>query len=262
MHRTIHRIRAFGLSTYVSKKLHGFSPVLHRRLLGSSRNAFVRTAYGVDMASNWNDATFRMCVFGSHGTTLADLIEGQTRPFRFVDVGANQGLFSLLAANHPLCVGVTAFEPVPDTFQLLRRNVEHAGLAHQIECVQAAISAQTGEAQISMTDGHSGGASLSGRQRVGATGTTIKTLAASDLERYIPDDAELFIKIDVEGFEDVVVPELLQLSSAPQISSIFVEIDLNWVDFEPISASFRANGLTEFQRFGGDRHFDVLVKRP
>ena len=59
----------------------------------------------------------------------------------FVDVGANIGYFSVLAAS---VVGddgaVFAFEPDPDNFRLLRRNVALNGQQASIVAVQAALA--------------------------------------------------------------------------------------------------------------------------
>ena len=72
------------------------SPVLAARGDGP-----VRSAYGVLMVPNWQDTTFRYCIFGTYGRDLADLLLEQREAFVFVDIGANQGLYSLIAAQNP-----------------------------------------------------------------------------------------------------------------------------------------------------------------
>lgn len=262
MKTSSHRLGAFGLSTYLGKKLYDLSPALYRRLLGSGRSGFVRTAYGVEMASNWEDATFRMCVFGGHGRALADLLKGLNRPFTFLDVGANQGLFTLLAVQNPFCEEAIAFEPVPETFGLLAHNAAHSPMSNRIRCVQAAISSETGTATISLSDGHSGAASLTDRKLGNGRTLTIDTLSAHDIDRLLSGQSDLVIKVDVEGFEWVVIPEVLKLASAPRISHLFFEVDLAWVDVKALSVALRAAGLTKFSRHGGKNHFDMLATRP
>src|SRR5260221_10724280 len=62
-----------------------------------------------------------------------------------VDIGANVGAFSILAAS---IVGprgrVLAFEPINKTFERLRKNVALNGLKN-VECHRAAIDSQEGE---------------------------------------------------------------------------------------------------------------------
>lgn len=231
-------------------------------MVPSDRSGFVRTAYGVRMRENWEDATFRMCVFGGQGRALSDLLQGLDRPFSFLDIGANQGLFSLLAVNNPNCIKAIAFEPVPETFDLLALNVKQSPRADRIHCEKAAVSSETGTAEIRLSEGHSGAASLSDRDLGQGRTLTIETMSANDIERLVPGQSDLVIKVDVEGFEAVVIPEVLRLPSAPRISHLFFEVDLEWIDLECISAALREAGLTEQTRHGGRNHFDILATRP
>src|SRR5262249_6802707 len=57
---------------------------------------FVTSSYGVRMKANWNDRTFQYCYFGTYGRTLANFLRRYERPFVFLDIGSNQGLYSLL----------------------------------------------------------------------------------------------------------------------------------------------------------------------
>src|SRR5205823_7308037 len=51
------------------------------------------------------------------------LLNVLSRAELFIDVGAHYGFYTLLAArNHPQ-LRILAFEPVPQTFEVLRRNV-------------------------------------------------------------------------------------------------------------------------------------------
>ncbi len=83
-----------------------------------------RTPYGVLMRSNWGDFTFELCYNGSYGTTLSDFLTAQRAPFIFLDIGANQGLYSLIAAANPQCAQAYAFEPVAATLTILRDNIQ------------------------------------------------------------------------------------------------------------------------------------------
>ncbi len=258
--RSLQHIRAFGLKTYIAKKVFGISPAIYHKVFHPQTSEFIQTAYGVDLAANWDDGTFQMCVFGQHGRNLADLLARQTDPFVFLDIGANQGLFTLLATRNPACVHCIAFEPVTDTFELLTRNVKHSPNADRIMCIQAAVSSESGTAQITMNDGHSGSASLSSQK--GNTGTTseIKTVSSTEIEALLPKEANLFVKIDVEGFEGIVIPEVLKLPSASRISHLFSEIDRRWVDFDAISSALADVGLSK-QQAEKTQHFDLLAER-
>jgi FkbM family methyltransferase len=59
-----------------------------------------------------------------------------------LDVGANIGLFTLFAkARNPRAV-VHAFEPIPETFAVLKRNVELHGLAADVRLHRSAVGAR------------------------------------------------------------------------------------------------------------------------
>jgi FkbM family methyltransferase len=60
-----------------------------------------------------------------------------------VDAGANIGLFSLLAARANPTARIFAFEPAPEVFAALQRNVGLNG-ASRVVCVRAALGDETG----------------------------------------------------------------------------------------------------------------------
>ncbi|MGO4909314.1 FkbM family methyltransferase [Pseudorhodobacter sp. W20_MBD10_FR17] len=260
MRKTIDRISAFGLGNYLEKKLYNVSPWLYHRLISNSAG-FVRTAYGVEMWENWDDSTFRMCCFGSHGRQLSDIVANLKIPFQFVDVGANQGLFSLLAARNQNCTKVIAFEPVPRTFSLLDANINHNCAQGKIEPVLAAISGKSGMQAIAVPMGHSGGASIAARFDRAADHFEIRTLSAPDLTVLLSGADDLFVKIDVEGHEAVVLEQLLQMEASQRISYVYCEIDVRWVDYEQIATLLKNAGLNRISKLGSGNHFDILATR-
>ena len=60
-----------------------------------------------------------------------------------IDIGANQGVFSLYAASQGACV--YAVEPCNENFELLCRNISRNNLDHCVFPVQAAVAASPGE---------------------------------------------------------------------------------------------------------------------
>lgn len=62
---------------------------------------------------------------GHHSTHIADFLASYLRPeMTFADVGANIGEMTLIAAKRLVKGKVLAFEPMPETFAQLARNVE------------------------------------------------------------------------------------------------------------------------------------------
>ena len=124
-----------------------------------------------------------------------------------VDVGANVGIYSLVAkaANPPATV--CAFEPVPRFFQRLVANCERNAL--DVRCFEYALSDRDGEATLwDLAADHHYHASLSRADLVAHSGlverrVAVRTLAAVFAEENI--DAADLLKIDVEGWEPEVI---------------------------------------------------------
>jgi hypothetical protein len=84
-----------------------------RRGESTSALTFIRSVCGPDLLDTPGDQTFALCARGYASSFVDDVIRSYDREFLFLDIGANLGLFSLLADCHPLCRRVLAFEPLP-----------------------------------------------------------------------------------------------------------------------------------------------------
>jgi len=221
----------------------------------------VQSRYGVAMAANWRDRTFRYCIYATYGRTLSDYLAGLKRDFVFLDIGSNQGLYALLAGRNTSCRQVLAFEPVDRTFRFLSRNIELNGLQALVTPLKLAIAAQTGTATIAVNDRHSGTATLAGRGDVGAGAEVIETIDAAALDKLIPPALPIVVKLDVEGFEPLVLAELAKSRHSSRIMAIFYEVDTRWSDPAAMEATLREAGFSGFDKFGRGHHYDVLATR-
>jgi FkbM family methyltransferase len=128
-----------------------------------------------------------------------------------VDIGANIGYYTLLAAR---LVGekgkVFAFEPSPDNFALLKRNVEANGYKN-IVLVPKAVSDRKATARLRIDRASSGGHSLSAFRDT-KDFVDVETIS---LDRYFANGVEHIdvLKIDAEGAEMAILngmPRLLE----------------------------------------------------
>ncbi|MGO9356859.1 MAG: FkbM family methyltransferase [Xanthobacteraceae bacterium] len=243
------------------QKIRSALQACERALFRAIGAEFVRSRYGVKLKADWDDATFNFCYFGSYGPALADFLESIAYDFVFVDIGANVGLYSLLAASNAKCASVVAFEPVARTFALLQQNIAANGLERRILPIQAAVSDASGFAEIKKLPAHSGVASLADvswrteRERV-------RTVDVSELDTAVPDRGRLVVKIDVEGHEEVVMAELARSRHFDRITAIFYEVSEDWTDPARVRAILERGGFRHFTRHG-DREcqYDVLALR-
>ena len=136
----------------------------------------------------------------SQGVWEADvmkLLRATLRPGDvFVDVGANVGFHSVLAAQLVGPAGqVVAIEPAPWTLELLRANVWRSGA--NVTIVPVAASDTPGTVRLEFDLGHRSGARFAeGR------GAEVRAARLDDL---LPDTACSVLKIDVEGAEPLVL---------------------------------------------------------
>lgn len=224
--------------------------------------AAFQTRYGVRMTGNWQDRTFRYCMFATYGHDLADILKNHGQDYQFVDIGANQGLYSLLAGLNQRCRRIIAFEPVPATFALLQTNIAINALEARVNLHQLAIAAEAGHADIKVSTAHSGTASLAGQSSYHASETIrIQTINAPMLDAILASEWPSIVKVDVEGLEHEVIAELARSDSFSTVIGLFYEIDERWSDPMAIETLLRDAGFTGFRKFGRGHHYDVYATR-
>jgi FkbM family methyltransferase len=131
-----------------------------------------------------------------HEAILAPLREGDV----FLDVGANVGYYTVLAARRVGAAGrVMAFEATPTTAAQLRRNIQANGLEN-VEVVEAAVGDGSAErVRIGVPGNVFGMASV---VRAGDAGTETFEVAATTLAGAAARFPRIrMVKMDIEGAE-------------------------------------------------------------
>lgn len=220
-----------------------------------------------------NSAIGRDLFAGGFETAEVDFVRRHLKAGDVVlDVGANAGLYTLLAAK---AVGdrghVYAFEPGERAVQLLRHNIAINKLGN-VTVIEAAVSDTTGQASFAVTgDTALGSLADTGRddQQI-SSWQTVRTIRLDDavIEYAIP--RVTFIKMDVEGAEKPALdgaPLLLEQTPAP-LTVLFEAFETNARAFgytvPELLDSLRARG---FRLHGFDRdltlrpaeHFDAGI---
>lgn len=236
--------------------------LVHKALNGGDPAGPANTVYGVKMWPNWGDKTYAYCHYGTYGSYLADLLASIERPFCFVDIGANQGLFSLIAGQNPACEKIVALEPVSQTHERLVRNISANGLTGRAEALNFGLSDSAGTFEITLSKGHSGLATLGahGDQLPGEhPKAKVRLETMEELARHLPAELPLFVKVDVEGHEETVIRELLSSSAAACIIGIFYEHDDRWTDKQAVNELLDSAGFEHSRIYGRGKHYDVLA---
>jgi FkbM family methyltransferase len=187
---------------------------------------------------------------------------------RFVDVGANSGYYSLIAARLVGVEGhVHAFEPADGPFRKLRRNVQLNGFQN-ITIYRTAVASTAGHSILhpSADENNDGLGSLIPASNRSTQGEKVPVTTLDHLADVLSAPVDL-IKIDVEGGEDKVLAgawTLLSSRDAPallfesfDVSSVIGSLEELGYEVRHVHYSLR-NGL-EFPRVG--ESFDNLFVR-
>jgi FkbM family methyltransferase len=121
-----------------------------------------------------------------------------------LDIGANIGWFSLVAAKHIGKTGrVHAFEPSPETARMLKRTIATNDLQAIVQVHEFALSDRWEELRLVWSKGtdNPGGSFLAGPAEDHKQGFDSARVRAGLLDDILPDIAPDIVKIDVEGAE-------------------------------------------------------------
>lgn len=222
--------RLIGAQYFQTAPQHRFAASqLTAKFVVVDKEHFIRSKYGVYLKTRWTDATFHFCLLGIYGKALSDYLRSQQQSFSFIDIGANQGLYSLLAAGNSFCQQVFAFEPVSENYQYLTNNLRMNDASSKTLSFRAAIAENHGPYQISLKRSHSGAASMRPQQPGKVQRyETIHGINARDLQNLFQFIERAIIKIDVEGFEKTVIDELLKSGVLARTQAVFYEVDERW----------------------------------
>lgn len=136
----------------------------------------------------------------------------------FYDVGANVGAYSLLACGVVGCKGY-AFEPVPSTYVRLVENVRLNHLEQRCICVNKGIGAEEGRIRFSSDSDTTNHALAEGEESTSAIDVDVVPLDALDFE--VP----ALMKIDVEGYETLVLQGAKGVLGSPALHSVIMEMN-------------------------------------
>jgi FkbM family methyltransferase len=139
-----------------------------------------------------------------------------------VDVGANQGVFTLFCADLVGPTGsVIAFEPDPEMFATLSNNAK-ANARHRVALHNLALGSQEGQLTLRISGLNRGDNRLippaqqcAGRQA---------TVQVATLDRVLNGRKVDLVKMDVQGWEGAVLKGMNELLASPNPPWIHLEI--------------------------------------
>lgn len=228
----------------------------------------LQSHHGPILRLNPHDKTSKLAISGQYGAVIANHIKTFKPDDFFIDIGANYGLFSLLASQTLTKGHIAAFEPNPAIHQYLLENIA-LNKANNIRPYQCAVGSGQGVARMSLSPEHSGKGHIA---RADDHSDTLHEVEVKALAEDVEIAGEIgarrvHVKIDVEGFEAQILKSLAKAPWFDQIASFVIEIDEENLNNFDSSAKTDIYDLLESSGFGcrfglqNGRHYDEIFIR-
>jgi len=189
--------------------------------------AYVQGKYGVLMQADLNDNTNLWALLGWYDA-VANEIKQIRKGDAFIDIGANAGVFSLMAGQRVGREGIVlAFEPQRSLFAKLVSNIQANKLTN-IFCFNLAISDRTRMVEMDDVDTHHTGiASIHeiSTRKAKSNIWAVNPLADMKIIEKMLMDRIVTVKIDVEGHELHVLKGVSSFLESDNVRKVIVEID-------------------------------------
>lgn len=155
--------------------------------------------------------------FGLHEVEeMAFLLHYLKREDLFLDIGANVGAYTILASGEANCNSI-AIEPIPNTFNYLKRNIELNQLTEKVKLYNVGVSNKKGNLYFTNNKD-----SMNHVVQENYPNTIKVEVHAID---ELLNEKVNFIKIDVEGFEKFVLEGASRILNEPELNVIQIELN-------------------------------------
>ena len=186
---------------------------------GGDRSCTLDFGFEIFRCARRNGSDRKLLLRPSRGRDMGFVLHFLRSDDLFVDVGANSGSYTILAAA---VVGAdrVAFEPGSDAFVRLEANIAlniaddrvqaiNAGVANESGMLQFTADEDTMNRVLTANDDHSEGISI----------------PVVTLDEALDGRSPRLIKIDVEGFEEDVVRGAQRTLADPELKALILELN-------------------------------------
>lgn len=159
----------------------------------------------------------------------ANFASNNSETFTFMDIGANGGWYSCALGSLFNNINIFAFEPVPQTYHRLIKNISLNLLEAKVKAYNYAVSDSSGTKEFFYSKSLSGNASFSNlledtidKEKISVESINIDSYFDKGFEYPVK-----FIKIDCEGSELYVTKSVKSLLSRDR-PFVFIELSRKW----------------------------------
>jgi FkbM family methyltransferase len=194
--------------------------------------------------TNYVDRTIFMGCYEPLNTSLFKRILGSRGTM--VDVGANIGYFTLLAAHLVGMDGkVIAIEAHPSNFEILLSAIKRNGL-EQVVPLNIGLSDEDGSGQVIMANqSEFANRTASMVPQAGLSGPTVSVRRFDDCISDWKIETIDLLKVDVDGFETKVIRGATESLRSGRIKNLIIELNEDWLYASGSSAAELTSLLTE-----------------
>ncbi len=173
--------------------------------------------------------TTYLAIRGNIDPGMVQFLSRAVRPgMTFVDVGANIGIHTLIAAFRVEHSGtVHSFEPTPRTCEVLRTNVVLNGYSGRVQIHELALTDKRGAAKL-WTGAVCGHNTLFGNAQDPRPTIEVKTLSLDEALSNV--DSIDFVKIDAEGAEPFILRGMRRIRSRCPRLQLAIELAPVWLE--------------------------------
>ena len=172
----------------------------------------LKSYYGVYFKKNWLDRTFRFYINGDYGSFFSSYLkELSFGNWCFIDIGANQGLYSIIASQNQNIRKIISIEPILLNYNFLINNLKLNGVNFKnVVPLNIAIGNKNESSEIQVVKNHSGASSLIENKSTdeNISKEIIEIVKPEKISKYIDNDLKIIIKIDTEGYEQIILNEI------------------------------------------------------
>jgi len=176
----------------------------------------------------------------------------------FVDVGANVGVYSVLASVNTES-NVISIEPIPSTFDKLKKNIFLNNATDRVQLVQAGVASQNGELIFTVDNDTVNHVINETEKNVPIN--TVK-VPVYTLDEICKSKEPLLIKIDVEGFEWEVLNGASAILQQQMLKALIIELNGSGERYGYSDANIHSYlvkyGFTPYRYYPFERRFEQL----
>jgi len=196
-----------------------------------------KSSYGFLLSGNASDQTYQLALSSSYGDYISNFIRDLPSNAAFLDIGANVGIFSLIASKHLSAGRVLSFEPNVDVFTYLVKNLQQNGCTNVTPLNMALTDGKARLVNLHLQAYHSGRNSL---EFGGDRTVSVLAVPGGIVGDLIEPSSKIAVKLDVEGHELSV---LRGLAASPVLSRV------HWMVIEVSEPTIGAEGARNLHEF-------------